>query len=63
MVGKTVERDGGGSEDGMTVATTTGVTGMKPAWTGIATENEGLADKLVEIGVTKDEVDILPTLL
>lgn len=47
----------------MTVAATTGVTGMEPAWTGIDTGNDGLADKLVEIGVTNDEVGILPTLL
>ena len=46
----------------MTVVTT-GVTDMEPAWTGIATGNEGLADNLVEIGVTNDEVGILPTLL
>lgn len=47
----------------MTVAAATGETGMDPVWTGIATGNEGLAGKLVEIGVTNVEIDILPTLL
>ena len=47
----------------MTVAAATGVSGMEAAWTGIATGNDGLAEKLVEIGVTNDEIDKLPTLL